>query len=94
MAAFVTRVELHGASPGDYELLHVEMASKHFRRFIVASDGRSYALPSGTYLSHGELSASDVRDLARQAVTITGRNCWVFSVVYTDAAWFLHESPK
>ena len=94
MQKFITRVELHGASPGDYELLHVEMASRHFARTVISNDGKSYTLPSGTYVSHGELSVEAVRNLAQQASAITGRDCWVMSAAYTEAAWRLHEAPK
>ena len=77
MKTFLTRVELHGADLTDYELLHAEMANKKFVRTILSDDSKKYALPTAMYRSFGELSVTEVRELAQKAANTTRRSCWI-----------------
>jgi hypothetical protein len=87
MANFLTRVELHGATWDDYEQLHSEMSSRGFSREIVADDGRTYQLPTAEYVSHGTLSLTDVRALAVEAATATGRRFGVIVAEFVRSGW-------
>lgn len=91
MANFLTRVELHQARGSDYDELHRLMAAQNFRRHIQASDGRRYQLPTAEYWCHGNLSASDVREIARAAASKTGLGFWIIVAEYSSASWYLHE---
>jgi hypothetical protein len=53
MANYLARVELHLASPEDYEQLHLSMQRRGYTRRITGEDGISYRLPTGTYFVSG-----------------------------------------
>lgn len=94
MANFITRVELHGADAADYEKLHTVMAEEKFYRTVMSAAGQNFMLPTAMYFSYGEVTAEQVRDLARVAASRIGRPCWVFTATWTDAAWYLPETPQ
>lgn len=94
MPNFLTRVELHGARATDYEELHRQMAARNFFRTIAGGDGRLYALPTAEYRSHGEVTAADVRELARAAAAATGLQFWILVAEYTNATWYLHQIDR
>lgn len=91
MAKFITRVELHGALEGDYDRLHREMGLRKFTRTIVSDQGDTYRLPSAEYFLSSELSVTQVRNLASEAATATGRGHWVLTSQYEAAAWVLKK---
>jgi hypothetical protein len=80
MAMFITRVELHGASEQDYQVLHAAMDSENFSRTITANNGVRYQLPTGEYVSFSStLDADGVMTLAKRAANTTGRTSWVLT---------------
>jgi hypothetical protein len=89
MASFTTRVELHGASPADYEALHRYMAEANFSRLINGDDGVQYMLPTAEYQSFGNLTVTEVRELAEHAAARTGRTFWVLVTETVSRAWRL-----
>lgn len=90
MSKFITRVELHGATIKDYEMLHVAMRTLHFHKTITSDNGIPYQLPPAEYYSHGELSSSQVRDLASAAAKTTGLKHWILTTEFSSAAWILN----
>lgn len=87
MANFSVRVELHGASWDDYEVLHAEMADRGFSREITGSSGRSYQLPTAEYVIQENWDLETVRTLAAQAAEVTGRKFGVFVTQYSLSGW-------
>jgi len=59
MANFIARVELHSASYADYENLHAYMQRLEYARHIKGDDGKTYQLPTGTYVSVGRHASGD-----------------------------------
>jgi nucleoside-diphosphate-sugar epimerase len=95
MPNFITRVELHYGTATDYETLHAGMAARNFHRTIAGADGKTYALPTATYLSFGDgLTAVTVREFAREAAAATGKTYWILTDTYVDAAWYLNEATR
>ena len=92
MPKFITRVELHQATSEDYDTLHNEMAKRNFYRLIISDEGHHYQLPTAEYFASGELSAAQVREIARAAAGVTGRSCWVLVCEFNSAAWYLREA--
>jgi len=93
MPKFITRVELHNASPEDYAKLHDAMLMAKFHKNIVDDNGVSYDLPTAEYSSHGPaITATQVRDLALATANATGRQNWVLVSQYEQAAWSLRPS--
>jgi hypothetical protein len=87
MANFTVRVELHKAEWNDYEQLHAAMEQKGFSRQITSDDGKAYHLPWAEYNGTGNLTSSQVRDIARQAADSTGKQNAVFVTEAVSRAW-------
>jgi hypothetical protein len=87
MANFTVRVELHQATWADYEALHSAMEAKGFSRQIRSDDGKTYQLPLAEYNGMGNLDASRVRDLAREAANTTGKSNAVLVSEAPTRAW-------
>ena len=90
MTDFLTRVELHGASPADYATLDQAMIAADFSKTIRSSRGLVYTMPSATYFSRAfNMSATEVRNLAIGAANRTGRR---YDIITTagDTAFALH----
>ena len=90
MTDFLTRVELHGGSAEDYAGLDQAMAAASFSKVIRSSRGLLYHMPSATYFSQADgMSAAEVRNLAVQAASRTGRR---YDVITSsgDTAFSLH----
>ncbi|GAA0511182.1 hypothetical protein GCM10009414_21060 [Tatumella terrea] len=65
MAQFTIRVELHGATPKDYEKLHDSMSANGFQKTIESSGGIRYKLPEAEYVfSSQTLNTESVLDKA------------------------------
>lgn len=62
MAEFIVRVELFGANGEGYEDLHGKMETLGLRRTVVFSDGKTYAMPIGTYFGASSLGVEPLRD--------------------------------
>jgi hypothetical protein len=87
MANFTIRVELHQATFSDYEILHAAMEKQGFSRLITADDGKTYHMPWAEYNGSGNLSSSQVRDIARTAANTTGKENAVFVTEAQSRAW-------
>ena len=90
MTDFLTRVELHGATDADYQLLDQAMTAANFSKTIRSSRGLIYNMPSATYFSQAfNLSATEVRNLAIVAATRTGLR---YDIITTagETAFALH----
>ena len=87
MANFTVRVELHKAEWTDYERLHAAMEQKGFSRRIVSDDGKTYHMPLAEYNGTGNLTSSQVRDIAREAADSTGKHNAVFVTEAVSRAW-------
>ena len=88
MATYIARVELHGGTAEDYDILHKAMASAGFSRAILSDNGPAVHLPSGQYFGVGELTASQVSEFAQGAALKTKKGFAVFVSDFTNAAWF------
>ena len=88
MTSFVTRVELHSGSADDYQALNIAMEAAGFSRAIQGSDGSAVNLPTGQYIGNGELTASEVSQLAQSAALKTRKGFAVFVSDLNTAAWF------
>jgi hypothetical protein len=82
MAKFTVRVELHGASYSDYEVLHASMERRGFSRLVTSDDGKTYHLPTAEYDKRGEFSRQQVLDSAEAAAAETGKS---FAVLVTES---------
>jgi hypothetical protein len=87
MANFTVRVELHQAQGTDYDSLHAAMEQKGFSRLITGDDGKTYHLPWAEYTGSANLSAAQVRDIARSAADTTGKNNGVLVTESVSRAW-------
>jgi hypothetical protein len=87
MANFTVRVELHQATYADYEALHAAMEGQGFSRLITADNGQTYHMPWAEYNGSGNLSSTQVRDIARSAANTTGKNNAIFVTESVSRAW-------
>jgi len=94
MAQFTVRVELHDAKWEDYERLHAEMEGKGFSRLIKADNGKTYHLPWAEYDGIGNLTNSQVRDIARAAANSIGRRNAVLVTESNGRSWVGLEEAR
>jgi hypothetical protein len=88
MSNFIARVELHSASYADYESLHIYMQQKGYGRIIKGDDGKTYQLPTGTYVSASGLpSTSAALQSAVAAANATGKTSAVIVADWNSASW-------
>lgn len=87
MANFTVRIELHQAVGSDYDSLHAAMEQVGFSRLITADDGQTYHMPWAEYNGSGNLTSTQVRDIARNAANTTGKNNAVLVTESTTRAW-------
>ena len=88
MPKFIARVELHSASYADYERLHIYMQQNGYARVIRADTGKTYQLPTGTYVSvSGMSSTSDALQAAVSAANATGKSSSVIVAEWNSATW-------
>lgn len=88
MAWFITRVELHGATNNDYQLLHIAMQAWGFSRVVMSDQNVKYDLPPAEYFWDGTLTRNQVLEQAKKAANTTGCR---FSVVVAETSglsWF------
>jgi len=89
MANYLARVELHRASPADYEQLHLSMQQRGYVREITGEDGVMYQLPAGTYFVIGTSAALSVAlNAAVDAANETGRKSAVFVTDWQSVRWY------
>lgn len=88
---FLTRVAIRDGQPGDYDELDRAMHGRSFFRHIVGGDNTPYVLPPATYFSFGDLSATEVRDLANEAAKAVGKphDVVTVAVIPGQIAWML-----
>ncbi len=86
MTDFFVRVELHGATGGDYELLHQRMIAAGFFRAITASDGRTLRLPTAEYhvILPDTTTAENVRAIAFTIASAIKTGPWVLAMKAID----------
>jgi hypothetical protein len=88
MPNFIARAELHSASFADYESLHIYMQRYGYVRTIRADDGKTYQMPTGTYVSAGSLtSTSQALQAAVAAANATGKSSSVIVAEWSSASW-------
>ncbi|MGI8961822.1 MAG: type V toxin-antitoxin system endoribonuclease antitoxin GhoS [Bryobacteraceae bacterium] len=89
MAKYTVRMELYGTAPDTtpYRLLHRAMEGNGFTRTIQSSDGLIYRLPTAEYNFEGDVSGEEVRALAKDAASQTGRHFGVL-VTRAGARWW------
>jgi hypothetical protein len=87
MANFTVRVELHHAEWADYDRLHAAMEQKGFSRQITSDDGNAYHMPWAEYNGTGNLTSSQVRDIAREAADSIGKQNAVLVTEAVSRAW-------
>jgi hypothetical protein len=94
MAQFTVRVELHEARWEDYESLHAEMEGKGFSRLIKGDNGKTYHLPWAEYDGGGNLTNSEVRDIARTAANSTGKRNAILVTESNGRSWVGLEEAR
>jgi hypothetical protein len=88
MPSFLARVELHSATYRDYEVLHASMNRRGFGRTIKSGDGRTFQLPTGTYVVEGTTSSlANALNAANDAANETGKKSWVLVAEWSSATW-------
>lgn len=87
MANYTVRVELHQAVGSDYDSLHAAMEQVGFSRLITGDNGQTYHMPWAEYNGSGNLSSTQVRDIARTAANTTGKANAVFVTEAQTRAW-------
>lgn len=73
MASFNIRVELHYATPSDYQTLTETMISAGFKDYVVGVSGTTYDLPPGEYSCETTHSLDRVREIVAGVAKKTGR---------------------
>lgn len=94
MRNFNTRVVLYDATFADYLVLYTEMAKRKFTDQIVGDDGKTWTLPPGEYISHGDLTHLEVRDLASAAAVATRKRFAVRVSEVVATSWVGLELGK
>jgi len=87
MTKFTTRVELHSATPEDYEELHTAMKAEGFLRTIKSDDGKLYELPTAEYNKLGNYTIKQVFDSAVRAAKKTGKSHGVIVSEAVSRKW-------
>ena len=87
MATFTVRVELHQAQGLDYDKLHTAMAKQGFSRLIISDDGRKFHLPWAEYDGTGSLTSEQVLNIAKAAVSSTGKSSAILVTEAKARAW-------
>ena len=88
MANIIARVELHSASYTDYENLHVYMQQHGYVRTVRGNDGKTYQLPTGTYVSVSAMSSTVAAlQAAVAAANATGKTSSVIVADWNSANW-------
>ncbi len=87
MANYTVRIELHDAGWDDYTKLHSAMEQKGFSRLIRGDNGRTYRLPWAEYNGTGQLTCSQIRDIAQLVANETGKKNSVFVTEAVCRAW-------
>jgi hypothetical protein len=93
MANYVARIELHNATYDDYVRLHGAAARRGLLRTIVASDGKKYQLPTGTYIAENtSVSLEQAYAAAEAAATETRKRFWVVVADWASARFSLQAA--
>lgn len=92
MTSFTVRVELHGATSADYDVLHVRMGAAGFARTVTGVDtsGASarWMLPTGEYDYSSETeNAFAVRDKVKIIAESVKIGSWVLVTKVAERAW-------
>jgi hypothetical protein len=87
MAAFMTRVELHGASYQDYVTLHGYMGQEGFSNTIRADNGTIYELPPAEYNLVANCTRDQALEKAKRAAQKTFKKFAVVVSEYTGCSW-------
>ncbi len=87
MSQFTVRVQLHEAKLQDYDALHAAMEARGFSRLITSDQGQTYHLPWAEYSANGNLTAAEVRDIAKVAADITGKRNAILVTQSVARAW-------
>jgi len=88
MPNFIARVELHSASYADYENLHTYMAQRGYERTIRGDNGKTYHLPTGTYVCIGTSASAEVAlEAAVAAANATGKTSSVIIADWNLTKW-------
>jgi len=82
MNSFTVRVELHGASGADYELLHQKMFAAGYKRFVwmtQTATGKvaAFALPTAEYDHESERDVQQIRDQVYAIAASIRNRPWV-----------------
>jgi hypothetical protein len=88
MSKFTVRVELHQAREDDYEVLHAAMENEGFSRFITATDGASYHLPTAEYNRESNITRKAVLESAKRAANCTGKTYEVLVTESDGRSWY------
>ena len=86
MAHVVVRVELHGGTDAQYQLLHTKMFAAGFTRTILGGDGSTYNLPTAMYYSNNYATPTLARAAAWGAATGVTPSYAVIAAG-TEVAW-------
>lgn len=89
MSQTIVRVELHGATENDYQILHVAMSRLGFSRYVTDAAGIKFLLPTAEYSAYSDLSAAAIRTSVMSAAESTGRSFWVLVSKTSETDWFL-----
>lgn len=92
MTDFTVRIEMHGATSEDYELLHARMQEKGFERYVSGrstTDGSlgTWILPTGEYNFSSTLEAKSVRDLAKEVADGIRSGSWCLVTAASARSW-------
>jgi hypothetical protein len=88
MGKFTLRVELVGATPKDYDVLHEHMQLQGFSRQIESGDGELYELPNAEYDFSGEFNRKEVLDKAKAAADAIGIRYRVLVTESKGRVWY------
>lgn len=87
MSSYTVRVELHSGNYSDFISLHSEMEGRGFRRLITSGEGVTYHLPRAEYDISTIRSRSEVLDLAKSSVAVTGKTAEILVTESAGRTW-------
>jgi len=80
-------VELHSDLYSDFEVLHLAMSRRGFKKSIISSNGRVYSLPRAEYDILTEKDKSQVLEETKDAVGVTNKSAEILVTESAGRIW-------
>lgn len=95
MANYLARVELFDADSAQYEELYEKMDNYGFSKYVITDDGKTYELPTGTYLGDRTEGVAVVRKyISSIANPLSSKAASVFVCSFDEGHWNSYLYPE